>query len=164
MEQCIMDTLEINIQSRDTEAAARYDEDWTTNSENLARSWLATATTLSNKHTQCALINKRRHVVTGLPTLIIPTIFAPLTLVLTDKYLSVGGFIATALFSAINSFLNYNQKYQKHLDYAARYADIITDIEYELAKQRKFRISPDVFLTKIRLKLDYLKQNAPDIN
>lgn len=144
--------------------AVRYDEDWTKNNEELARQWLEHATHLSTKHTQCAMINKRRHFATGLPTLVIPTVFAPLTLVLTDKYISVGGFIATAIFSAVNSFLNYNQKYQKHLDYSARYADIITEIQYELAKQRKFRLAPDVFLTKIRLQLDHLKQNAPDVN
>jgi hypothetical protein len=161
--------MEINITAGSSDNdITRYDETWTDNNEHLAREWMGVASNLSERHNRASIYNKNKHYMTGLPAILLPTIFAPITATFSGypniDHVSVCGFIATAIFSGIHSFFNYNIKYQRHLEYSARYMDIVTDIQYELAKKRKFRIEPDVFLTKIQLKLDNLAQNSPDVN
>lgn len=144
----------------------RSEEPWTESTEKLALEWKERAQKISQKHTEAAKSNKIRNIITGLPPVIIPAIFSPLSVALVNwdgqEYLSMSGFIVSGIFSAIHTFFSFNQKYQKHLDYSARYSDICSDIEFEMARGKMYRMPHDEFLTRIQYKLDSLDQNAPD--
>lgn len=145
----------------------RIDEDWTDQNESLAQKWLSVANENQDGHYKAGKKQKCNHVVFGLPAVLIPSIFAPLTAALGNidgiQYISMSGFILSAIFSGVHTFFGFNQKYQKHMDYSARYGDVSSDITFELAKQRRFRMQPDQFLQKIQMKLDSLSANAPDL-
>mgnify|MGYP003986046341 CR=1 FL=1 len=160
-------TSAIGSNNENTDTYIRIDENWTTTTEELALEWLKNAKTASKKHYNSGIKNKFKHRLTGLPAMLLPAIFAPLTVALAEvdgvQWVSMGGFIATAFFSTINNFFEYSKMHQKHMDSSSRYSDLVSDIKYELAKERKYRQPPDVILTKIQLKLDYLDESTPDI-
>jgi hypothetical protein len=145
----------------------RIDENWTDKNESLALEWQKKSEIASVAHNKSGLKNKFKHVITGLPAVLIPAIFAPLSVALEGvpgvEYVSMAGFIATGVFGGINGFFNYSNKHQKHMDFSARYGDVVSDVQYELSMQRPFRIAPDRFLMKIQMKLDNLSANAPDL-
>lgn len=151
-----------------TSAPVRIDENWTDQTESLAMEWKETAQKASVAHNKAGLSNKFKHAVTGLPVVIIPTIFAPLTAALGSstpgiEYVSMAGFIATGIMGGVNGFFGYNQKHQRHMDFSARYGDVVSDIQYELAKGRQFRTQPDQFLMRMQMKMDNLSSQAPDL-
>ena len=48
-----------------------------------------------------------------------------------------------------------------HFNYSARYTDVVSDIESELVKSRKFRIQLDVYSTRIHMITDNLANSEP---
>ena len=159
--------VEVPINPIDPDQKIRIDENWTDENEALAREWLAAAKEASAAHNKAGKSNKFKHVVTGLPAILIPSVFAPLTAALGNRegieYVSMSGFIATGIFTGVNTFFGYARKHQRHNDFSARFSDLVTDIQYELAKQRRFRSQPDQFLTRIQMRLDNLGAQAPDL-
>lgn len=145
----------------------KLEEPWTEQTEELAYKWMKESKSLSQKHDKAGKNNKYKHAITGLPAILIPSIFSPISVAIGDvegmQYVNMSGFILTAIFSTINTFFSYNQKYQKHMDYSAFFNDIFTDIQFEMSREKKYRRPHDEFLTKIQLKMDYLNQNAPDL-
>lgn len=146
----------------------RIDENWTDQTEGLALEWKEMAQRQSIAHNAAGLSNKWKHALTGLPVVIIPAIFAPLTAALGSdtpglEYVSMSGFIATGIMGGVNGFFGYNQKHQRHMDFSARYGDVVSDVQYELAKGRRFRTAPDQFLMRIQMKMDNLSSQAPDL-
>lgn len=145
----------------------RTEEPWTETTEQLALEWKKRAQELSTKHQQKGKENKIKNIVTGLPLLIIPAVFSPLSVALGNmenvQYINMTGFIVTGIFSAVHTFFAFNQQYQKHIDYSARYGDVSSDIEFEMARGKIYRMPHDEFLTRIQYKLDSLDQNAPDL-
>lgn len=161
-----MEDIELNIINNTPEDQIRVDENWSDETESLAKTWMVLSNEISKKHAEAAGVNKFKNAITGLPSILIPAIFAPLTTTLKDyenvEYISMAGFIATGILIGINTFFRYAQKYQGHLDFSSRYLELVTDIQYELAKSRKFRTPPDAYLMKIQLRLDSLRAQEPD--
>ena len=145
----------------------RIEENWSDATESLAKEWLESATKASDGHNKSGKSNKFKNAITGLPSILIPAIFAPVSIAVDGnenaQYISMVGFIASGIFSGVNTFFAYDRKYQKHMDFSAKYADVVSDIRYELSKSRKFRTQPDQFLMKIQMKLDNLGAQAPDL-
>ena len=146
----------------------RIDENWTKKTEKLAIEWKDLAHKACEGHRKAGFSNKFKHNVTGVPVIVLSAIFAPLTATLGScesytKYISMVGFILTGILSGINGFYGFVQKHQRHMDYSGRYGEIVTDVQYELAKGRQFRTPPDQFLMKIQVKMDHLNSEAPDL-
>lgn len=131
-----------------------------------------------DQHDRCSNHYKKRDVMTRLPTLILPSIFAPLVLLMANEedpcaksdhiqissYLSTSGFILTGIFTGIHNFFRYDHRVNKHNRFSAKYSDLITDIETELIKKKKYRIPADVFVTTIKMKFDTFVFHEPVIS
>ena len=147
----------------------RRSAEWTDETEALALEWKEKAEKASIVHNGAGLSNKYKHIITGLPVIIIPSIFAPLTAALGSgspgiEYVSMVGFITTGIMGGINGLFGFNQNHQRHMDFSARYSDIASDIQYELLKQRNHRnIPPDQFLMRVQMKMDNLNAQAPNL-
>ncbi len=74
--------------------------------------------------------------------------------------------IAYAVLALIQQKNNQNRSgpnSANNTQYASRYSDIITKIDSELSRSRKFRSVADVFITELRYNISNLKNNAPSV-
>jgi hypothetical protein len=102
-----------------------------------------------------------------------PTVFGPLVLLLRNvgnsceigaaDYLSTAGFVVTGALSAVAAFFRFGPRSGQHFTYAAKYADVMSDITAETVKKKRFRVNADVFITELKVKLDHLKAGEPKL-
>lgn len=160
------DDIEINLEEA-PQTRGIGEEAWSNEAEALAIEWGDQAKEASSSHNNAGKAHKFKHVAVGLPAALIPIVMAPISATFADsdgiQYANMVGFLLSGALSTAHSFFGFDRKYQKHMDYSARYGDVYTDVRYELAKSRKFRVSSDQFLLKIQMKMDSLGQNAPDL-
>lgn len=144
----------------------RMGETWSVEHEQLAYKWKKKCTKEAGKHIILGKRDRKRYILFGLPCMIIPAVFGPVCVLLEDDkslpYVSMAGFILNGLFVGVTSFFGYSYKHQSHMEYAAIYGDIVTDIEYQLALSKKFREDPGTWLTRLQSRFDYTNKSAPD--
>eukprot|EP00965_Chrysotila_dentata_P083613 2758799-Pleurochrysis_carterae.AAC.1 len=58
-------------------------------------------------------------------------------------------------------FFNFSAKAERHYNFSARYQDLVTDIDQELAKPRAYRQQVDTFSLGIKMTYDALNRGAP---
>jgi hypothetical protein len=147
----------------------RTEEPWHSSLENYLKHMRDVADTHSSLHEQAGYHFKKRNNWFGLPSVLIPLIMAPVSLMLESvgtpaiQYVNAGGFMLTGVFTGVYSFFKYGEKMERHFAFSARYADILTDIESELIKERRHRIPADVMIVKVKMSVDNLKKTAPVI-
>lgn len=146
---------------------SRTEEPWDDKMEDLIKSWRNSSQELSVAHNNIGIACKKKHVVYGLPSLMIPMVMAPLSAALKDydfiSYLEMSAFMCTAVATAMVQFFNFSGKKEKHFAFSARYADLVTDIDQELAKAISFRQPVDTFSLKVKMMYDALNRAAPDL-
>lgn len=111
----------------------------------------------------------------GIPAIVTPAIFGPVVMLVAaateDRcdtvtiadYVSTVGFVLTSVFTTIYSFYGFGTRSHQHHSYAAKYSDIITDIESELVKKKEYRTHASVFVTTMKMKYDHLVFGEPTI-
>ena len=145
----------------------REEEPWGVSQEELIKRWRESSNSLATAHDNSARICKKKNLLYGLPSLMIPMMMAPLSAALKDReyisYIEMVAFTTTAVTSAMAQFFDYSGKTQKHFSFSARYADLVTDIDHELSKPSQFRQQVDTFSLKIKMMYDGLNRSAPDL-
>ena len=145
-----------------------YEEPWTDTIEDLIKHWRSHAIKMSEMHENAGYYVKGKHNIFGLPPIIIPLTMTYVSQILPEdqirKDVIINGlmFLLSGLSGAVYKWLNLGEKYALHFQYSARYDDIITAIDTELSRQKKFRRPADVFITEIRCKIDNLNHTSPD--
>ena len=91
------------------------------------------------------------------------TAYCHVTRVCRYVYRAYDVLVLSGVCGVINSTFQYSAQSEKHFAFAARYYDLITDIDLELSKRRAFRTQADVFLTKIHMTFDALNNAAPHL-
>jgi len=145
----------------------RKNEKWSQAHEELLVKWRESSTKAAEEHNKSAKVNKSKHVIFGLPAILIPIVLSPVSIALDGNgalpYVSMVGFVTSGLFSAIHTFFDYSGKTQRHFDFEARYSDVVSTIDFELSKSRQYRRDSDEFLMDIQKTFDYLGSSAPDL-
>lgn len=145
----------------------RAEAPWDVSQEELIRQWRNSSSSLSLAHDKCARACKKKNVLYGLPSLMVPMVMAPISAALKDNtyisYIEMIAFMTTAVTSAMVQFFNFSGKTEKHFAFSARYADLVTDIDHELSKPAPFRQQVDTFSLKTKMMYDALNRAAPDI-
>lgn len=145
----------------------REEEPWDTPTEDLIKAWRESCSSLANAHEKNAIKCKRKHIFYGLPSLMIPMVMTPLSASLKDEkwisYVETSAFMCTAVTNAMLQFFNFSGKTERHFSYSARYADLVTDIDQELAKPRQYRQQVDTYSLKVKMMYDALNRSAPDL-
>lgn len=144
---------------------AIVEELYTEHNENLLKYWLSLAREKTKAHNIKGKIFKRRHEVVGLPATLLPLIFTPISGVMANvdgiQYANVAVLALTGILSGIHNFWDLARRSQKHFEYEAKYADVVTTIMVELSKERSIRIRADRFIEMMQSKIDGLGANEP---
>lgn len=141
------------------------EEKYTQENEDLLEEWLVQAKEASVAHNAAGRKFKFKHELFGLPAAAIPIAYSPVAGLFSAnpgiQYANAFVLVTTGLLSCTYTFFNFGKKSQQHFDYEARYADLATTIQVELAKKREIRIRADRFIEMIQSKIDGLGANAP---
>jgi hypothetical protein len=126
-----------------------------------------------NDHAEAGHHFRRLEIKWALPSILSPAVCAPLILLvanatndscakvtLTD-YVATVGFAVTAFFTTIHNYFRYGNRTALHNMYSAKYSDIVTDIDSEIIKKRRFRAPADVFMATMKMKYDNLVFGEP---
>lgn len=163
-----------NREDSDVTPDIQESDPWTKKLDKYASTMRTIALTKAYFHTETGHYYRMLEIKWGLPTVVVPAIFGPLVLMLSlhkecndvyhvSDYVSSLGFIITGVTSAINGFFRFGNRSALHHMYSAKYSDIVTDIDVELARMKKFRLPADVFSTAIKIRFDNLVFGEPVI-
>lgn len=149
----------------DIDDQQRGEEPWLDCQEALLKKWRDEAETLSTRHEHTAKREKQRHNMIGFPAVVIPVVMGPLCSALRETSFVSGlettGFVLSAITSGMVQFFNFSAKAERHYNFSARYQDLVTDIDQELAKPRAYRQQVDTFSLGIKMTYDALNRGAP---
>lgn len=145
-------------------------DQWTNQLEDLVTKWRSQVEKLSHIHQESGYILKTRFYRLSIPSIVIPFIMVLISQLTPtcnqyEPTVIANGFMfmITSGLSAMTMFFNYGFLYEQHFQYSARYNDIATVIDSELAKHRNFRTSSDVFITEVKCRIEALNDSAPNI-
>jgi len=144
------------------------EEPWGEKNETYMKEIIQLCKTKSAQHEQAGYHFKGKNTHWGLPSILIPTIMAPVSVLIesepvSSKYVNACAFLLTGVIAGVVSFFKFGEQMVTHFNFAARYADVISDIELELIKDREFRTQLDVFATRVHMIIDNLANTEPVI-
>jgi len=149
------------------------EEPWDHRIEDYMKKLLNICYEKSNFHNEAGYHFKAKRNMWGLPTVLIPAMLSPISLMVgwaykdtcntitASDYISAVGFMLTAIFTAVYSFFGFGERYTQHFNAAAVYDSIISEVEAELVKHRQFRMQADVFTIRIKMQVDFAAQHEP---
>jgi hypothetical protein len=145
----------------------RKEEKWGNRNEIYMRHLIILCGNKSAQHDRAGYHFKKINSRLGLPMVLIPVIMSPVSVLvegqLISRYANATAFIITGILSATVNFYKYGEKMSNHFNYSTRFADIKTDLEVELVKERPYRNSYDVFSTKMHMRIDSLLNGSPTL-
>jgi hypothetical protein len=145
----------------------RCEEPWSEKNESLLMQWKTEILVSKGLHEKAGYFCKRMRKYWAIPSIILPATMAPLSSVFADtdwiKYLNMVSFIGVAIIGGLDSFFKYATRKEKHFNHAARYGELMTSIQTELFKKKKFRTQCDVYMMQISMSYNLLNSTAPDI-
>ena len=158
--------------------SVKLEEPWTDEHENFLKLMRKRACMKATEHNKCGFMYQCYHHCFGLPTVLIPVIMTPLNMIFpqteeercnaetisTLEYMNAASFFLLGIFTSVNQFFKFAERYQLHFTFENIYNDVKTDIDTELVKARQFRVASDVFITKIQMRLDHAEYSEPVIN
>lgn len=149
------------------------EEPWGHKIENYLVDVMKTCNEKADQHDDAGYLFKAKKVQWGLPMVIVPALFSPVSLMIgwnrgdtcenitAADYITAFGFMLTAFFTAVHGFFDYGVKYQTHFNHSYLFSGISSKIKSELVKRRKFRRQADVFMIEIEKELDYALRSEP---
>ncbi|MBC8440564.1 MAG: DUF4231 domain-containing protein [Deltaproteobacteria bacterium] len=131
----------------------------------VALEWYQRIVTVAHGHYRAALRFSRLHYWFSFPSIILATIVGTSVFASLETQpelwlkIAVGSMsIAVAILSALQSFLNYVDKAEKHKTAGAKYNALGRELELVLSQDKEWSSLPD-----IRRKIDSLAQESPHI-
>ena len=99
----------------------------------------------------------------GLPAAVLPLIATAAVEYVPQKYIITILMLGAAICSAVNTFLDFGRKSQKHEDYAGRYGSLVAEIDGQLCRPKVGRIACDVMLERVKERYSALNMTAPPL-
>ena len=141
------------------------EEEWSTATEQLVTRWANDCKDRADVHEKQKARQKFLHACFGLPSILLPVVMAAITPVIDETpegmYIQVAGFVTIGVFSTVNAFFNFDKKSARHGEFAARFSELATDVQFQLFKSREFRTSADEFVARLQTKYTNLVERAP---
>ena len=159
--------LDISIERETTPTGSEDNQErremlWRSRAEALVSSTRDEAQAHSGKHGKAAWKARRLYHLFGLPTVVIPLAGSVAAQFLPEVAVSAM-MLASGVCAGVNTFLNYGQKAQLHFEYSARWAELASNVDFELAKSRADRTAADVFLERLRNRTAALRAAEPPV-
>jgi hypothetical protein len=133
---------------------------WRPRAESLVNHTRDEATAAATKHEKAAKRARLLYQAFGLPTVLIPLAGSVASQFLPEAAVTTM-MVASGLCAGVNAFLNFGQKALLHSEYAARWLELASSIEFEMAKGRSERCAADVFLERLRNRSAALRAAEP---
>lgn len=151
----------------------RSEELWNESTQALLQRWRDDCATKSDTHHSKGKCARTLSVVWGVPAAVLPALAAPLIMfepsredsVHLDEWLHVAETAAVVLggvCASICSTFDFSGRAERHFSFSARYYDLVTDIDHELAKPPLHRQDVDTFALRARMIYDSLNRSAPE--
>ena len=149
------------------------EEPWGSRIEKYLREVMKLCEEKSQLHDEAGYFFKKKKNTWGVPMVLVPAIFSPLTLMIAwnrndtcdtitfADYFNAIGFMLTAFFTTVYGWYDYGMKYQLHFNHAYIFGSIHSKIKAEMVKHRRFRLNADVFMVQINMELDNAIRNEP---
>jgi hypothetical protein len=138
---------------------------WSKYEEQLLKKWGSDCRHRSGNHDSKGASNKIKYATFGIPTILIPIILGGFSSVFPCHSLVYGvAMMCSGAISAVNMFFNFGRKSEVHYNFACMYFELSNEIESELIKPKKFRMSCSVYVEKIKHKYNNLLKQAPALS
>ena len=149
----------------------RMEGPWNDKIEDFMNEWKNMCKLKSKIHSDSGYIYKKKNAIWGLPATIIPISMSPISIMIGydscsdnlnwQTIFNACAFLISGIFSGVYSFYKYGEKMEQFFNFSARYYDVVTEIEAELIKERKYRVPADVFIVRIKMLVDNLCKTEP---
>jgi len=144
--------------------------DWTAITP-LLQAWSEKAHDHEKTNYEAAHVYRKRYSQLGIPLVILTAVVGTGIFGTLEKSASVAWRVAvgvlsvlTTILTAIQTFLRYGEKAEKHRNVAVRYGEIRRDIDLTLALPPALRGDAKKFLETIKAQLDAIEADAPEID
>lgn len=140
--------------------------------DELIERWLYSAESVMPLHYEAAQLFTQRHYWIGVPALVLSTavgttVFAALrkdaSLPIEWVYLTGIASMLAAILTALQTFLGYNQRAEKHKSAGAAYAALIREIHQQKAFPSSGNKELQAFVANIRVRFDALSKESPSL-
>ena len=115
----------------------------------------------SNVHSVISHRNKRKYMLSAIPTTIIPLILVNIDIFAPHKEIQMIGLTLVSIINGVNTLYNFSKKCEVHNSFAGKYSDLASEIDKILIRKKKHRQAFDVMLEKITTKKRYIDDTAP---
>jgi len=150
-----------------SEDTSRADEPWSDMSERLLQSWAKEWEARANSHAAAERFKHFWNMVLQLITTSIPLVIAPLIsaeifnerdtiIVLLLIFVGVAG--------GVQSQLGWGRTCERHAQACFCYADLVSDAEELLAKERKYRPGCSVTIQRFKMRMDSADRYSPPVH
>lgn len=137
---------------------------WGSKQEDLLNEWCKKCIITSKSHDIKSKMFKKCHILFSIPSIIIPISISGLTeqLQIYPEVQSLA-MIGVGIISGVNSFFDFSKKEERHSQYTNLYTELYNEIRSELSKPKKHRVACDMYLERVKNRLNFLRQSAPDL-
>ena len=135
---------------------------WRSRVEELVINTRKDAKAQGAKHENAAKRARLLYQAFGLPTVLIPLVGSVAAQYLPEAAVTTM-MVTSGLCAGVNAFLDYGAKSQRHFEYNARWLELASTIEFEMAKGRADRFAADVFLERLRNRTAALRAAEPPV-
>jgi len=109
--------------------------------------------------------NKNMYYIFAIPPILIQaTMTFVLPFVKNNDWVPQLAFMITTILTSIAAFMNYGEKYGINYSFEKDYETIVSMIHQKMSSSRKFRGPADIFTTEIRLRMEFLNHEAPNVD
>ena len=136
---------------------------WNSKLDNLMEEYMNTCNNLSIKHSIKSKKYKKLHILFSIPGILISVVLTGISQYI-EHYtiITTLSIIVMGLTGGLNTFFNFAKKTEQHSQYENLYLEVYNDIHSEINKPKAHRVSADMYLERIKNKINYLKLNSPD--
>ena len=153
--------IRIDVQDENSQDTPRSEEAWTEKNESFLLAIKNDCMHAHNTHSIISHKNKRRYMMSSLPTTIIPLILVNIDIFCPQREIQTIGLTLVSVITGINTLYNFSKKSEVHNTYAGKYGDLASEIDKILIRKKKYRTAFDIVLEKITTKKRHLDNSTP---
>ena len=153
--------LKVVDEYEESEDNSRLEEKWDERKEQFFIKIKDECLHQSNVHSVISHRNKRKYMLSAIPTTIIPLILVNIDIFAPHKEIQMIGLTLVSIINGVNTLYNFSKKCEVHNTYSGKYADLASEIDKILIRKKKHRQAFDVMLEKITTKKRYIDDTAP---
>jgi hypothetical protein len=132
-------------------------EGYVTHIENKCRS-------KTDQHLKASAFRRKAFHAVGIPSVILPLVAAVMQCDPGEyAWVVTTIIVVSGSCSAVNAFMDFGKNAQAHLEYAARFEELSSEIDSMLCRPKSGRVAADVFLERCQNKIAALTLGAPPL-